>query len=44
MLSDSLESPVVSVSLAELSEQRERYLATQQENDLPIIDAHMHVW
>ncbi|MDL2192687.1 amidohydrolase family protein [Cobetia sp. LC6] len=44
MLSDSLESPVVPVSLAELSEQRERYLATQQENDLPIIDAHMHVW
>ncbi|QQK64627.1 amidohydrolase family protein [Cobetia sp. cqz5-12] len=44
MLSNSLKSPVVPVSLAELGEQRERYLATQQENDLPIIDAHMHVW
>ena len=44
MLSDSLQSPVMPVPLAELGEQRARYLATRQEEDLPIIDAHMHVW
>ncbi|WP_158774173.1 amidohydrolase family protein [Cobetia sp. L2A1] len=44
MLSDSLKPSAMPASLAELGKQRERYLATQQDDDLPIIDAHMHVW
>ncbi|MCO7230882.1 MULTISPECIES: amidohydrolase [unclassified Cobetia] len=44
MLSDALQAPVLPAPLAELGEQRERYLATQRDKDLPIIDAHMHVW
>ena len=44
MLSDSLQFPVIPASLAELDEQRARYLTTRQEEDMPIIDAHMHVW